>query len=188
MRARRIVPGHDPEVMKRYRKWQRCGESGVSGAGLRRKPHDCLSFRIETAQNPPGLSHVSQDIGEKGDLRLCSKDSHRPRLCSRSRTTIPISRSGTIDNRREACATHVLASDRACRNRRRAMAAFWRGATSRRAIFLGARHARRPQCCASTGGNRSSGVVRSVGRTFARLGRHSLGAQAIRPPPELDLR
>src|ERR1019366_6866075 len=68
-----------------------------------------------------------------------------------------------------------------------AMAAFWRGATSRRAIFLGARHARRPQHCASAGGNGSSGVVRSVGRTFARLGRHR-HAQAIRPPPELDLR
>src|ERR1019366_3197168 len=68
-----------------------------------------------------------------------------------------------------------------------AMAAFWRGATSRRAIFLGARYARRPQHCASAGGNGSSGVVRSVGRTFARLGRHR-HAQAIRPPPELDLR
>ena len=67
------------------------------------------------------------------------------------------------------------------------MAAFWRGAPSRRAIFVGARHARRPQRCASAGGNRSSGVVRSVGCTFARLGGHSLGAQAIRPPPELDL-
>ena len=68
------------------------------------------------------------------------------------------------------------------------MAALWRGATSRRVIFLGARHARRPQRCAGAGGNGSSGLVRSVGRTFARLGRHSLGAQAIRPPPELDLR
>src|ERR1019366_5344348 len=85
-------------------------------------------------------------------------------------------------------ATHVLASDRACRNRWRAMAALWRGATSRRVIFLGAWYARRPQRCAGAGGNGSSGVVRSVGRTFARLGRHSRGAQAIRPPPELDLR
>src|ERR1019366_2406091 len=42
---------------------------------------------------------------------------------NRSRTTIPISLNGTIDNRRER-ATHVLASDRACRNRRRAVAAF----------------------------------------------------------------
>ena len=50
------------------------------GAVLRRKLHDYLSFTIEKAQNPPGLSHVSQDVREKGDLRLCSKDSHRPRL------------------------------------------------------------------------------------------------------------
>src|ERR1019366_4452282 len=86
-------------------------------------------------------------------------------------------------------ATHVLASDCACRNRRRTMAALWRGATSRSANFPGARrHARRAQRCASAGGNVSSGVVRSVGRTFARLGRHSLGAQAIHPPRELDLR
>jgi hypothetical protein len=68
------------------------------------------------------------------------------------------------------------------------MAALWRGATSRSANFPGARHARRAQRCASAGGNVSSGVVRSVGRTFARLGRHSLGAQAIHPPRELDLR
>src|SRR5450756_765190 len=39
------------------------------GAGLRRKLHDYLSFTIEKAQNPPGLSHVSQDVREKGDLR-----------------------------------------------------------------------------------------------------------------------
>src|SRR5450756_2013444 len=48
------------------------------GAGLRRKLHDYLSFTIEKAQNPAGLSHVSQDVREKGDLRLCSKNSHRP--------------------------------------------------------------------------------------------------------------
>jgi hypothetical protein len=85
-------------------------------------------------------------------------------------------------------ATHVLASDRACRNRRRTMAALWRGATSQRTIFSGARHARRPQRCAGASGNGSSGVVRSAGSTFARLGRYSPGAQAIRPPPALDLR
>ena len=43
--------------------------------------HDYLSFTIEKVQNPPGLRHVSQDVRAKGDLRLCSKDSHRPRLC-----------------------------------------------------------------------------------------------------------
>ena len=37
--------------------------------------------------------------------------------------------------------------------------------------------------CAGAGG-----VVRTAGSTFARLGRYSTGAQAIRPPPELDLR
>jgi hypothetical protein len=63
------------------------------------------------------------------------------------------------------------------------MAALWRGATSHRIIFSCARHARRPRRCAGARGSGSAGVVRSAGRTFARLGRHTLGAQAIRPPP-----
>lgn len=29
------------------------------------------------AQNPLGIRHVSQDVREKGDLRVCSNDSHR---------------------------------------------------------------------------------------------------------------
>src|ERR1019366_6026234 len=44
------------------------------------KPHDYLSFTIEKAPNPPRPTRRSQDVREKGDLRLCSKDSHRPRL------------------------------------------------------------------------------------------------------------
>ena len=57
----------------------RCGEGRVRGE-IRRKLHDYLSFTIDKAQNPSGISHVSQDVRKKGDLRLCSKDSHRPRL------------------------------------------------------------------------------------------------------------
>ena len=65
---------------------------------------------------------------------------------------------------------------------------FGEGRPAPRTVFSGARHARRPQRRAGARGNGSSGVVQSVGRTFAGLGRHSLGAQAIHPPPELDLR
>ena len=68
------------------------------------------------------------------------------------------------------------------------MAAFWRWATTSRTIFSGARYARRPQRCAGARGNGSSGLVRSAGSTFARLGQYSPGAKAIRPPPELELR
>lgn len=85
-------------------------------------------------------------------------------------------------------ATHVLAFTAACRKRWCTMAALWQWATGHRTIFCGARHPRRPQCRAAASGNASSGVVRSARCAFARLGGHSLGAQGIRPPPELDLR
>ncbi len=68
------------------------------------------------------------------------------------------------------------------------MAAPWRGASRSRAILSSARHARCPQRCAGARGSASASVVRSDGRTFARLGGHSPGAQAIHPPSKLGLR
>ncbi len=85
-------------------------------------------------------------------------------------------------------ATGDLVSDHARRNRQRTMAALWREATRSLPFLSLARHARCPQRCAGARGNASTGVVRSVGRTFARLGGHSPGAQAIHPPSKLDLR